>query len=487
LRSFFCIFISLTLFSKAVACKHKYRYPTDLPQFSQHPTKKIAFREMIIQFLKESCIFPEHIRTLEVENTHLTHFFAFNGALATAVGTNKEERDIFEKHAKENTSKNKEISLIHFPKNKIKEDFFRPTAQFEFASFNRNYVKHTKDNKFDIIFLTDIDAIIKKNLNLQDLQGLVADLLSKTKFIFIELPEKKEPLAPLGNTPLAIFDKCASQVSVKKIGTHGTRSLYFVVATRTLPIQGKKIIFDQVIEYRPSSFRVIYKNKDLILKEQLLDTQRYTVPWLERDMLNEIKVMKTFQGQDYGRVTHHVFSSVDSSRIRLVVPFIKNTSNLSERLLDLTPSDHNKIILSLLKTLVKFEKNGMTHHDMSVRNLLYNKASGKVTIIDFARAAKDKERQQISVYGWVDKWSDSSHTKTPVRPVGDILLSEFLNICWELHNRKVITFRNHVMKSEPIGIPQEYGPFEHLAGLVLNKKITTCTALLNYLESHPLA
>lgn len=482
---FFCFFTILIFFTEAVACKYKYRYPKDTPQFSQPLTKEMAYREIIIKALKESCIFPEHLRTLEIEDTHLTHFFAYNGALATALTPLKAEQESFEKHAKKNASKNKENSLIHLINGTPQEDTFRPVAKFTLASFDQTYVKNMKDDQFDVLFLTNIDGLLKKGVTLSTLQNLIENLLSKTKFIIIELPEKEEVLEPLGDHPLKIFDQCGSRVSLKKIGTHGTRSLYFVVVTRTISLQDKTIVFDQVMEYRPSSFRVLYKCKGFVLKEQFLDTQRYTIPWLERDMLNEIDVMKSFQGHDYGNVTHHVFSSVDNTHMRLVIPFIDNASNLSERLLDLTPSDHYRIALSLLKTLVKFEKNGLTHHDMSTRNLLYNSKSGDVTVIDFARSAKDKTRQQISVYGWEDKWSGSYHTRTPVRPVEDILLSEFLNICWELHNRKIIPFRNYVMKSEPVTDPQEYGPFQTIAWLVLNKKITTCRALLEYIEAHP--
>ena len=193
--------------------------------------------------------------------------------------------------------------------------------------------------------------------------------------------------------------------------------------------------------------------------------------------------MKSFQGKDHGTVTHSLFSSVDALCMRLVIPFIHKAVNVSETLLDLPQSDQFKIAHSLLRTLVKFEENGLTHHDMSTRNLLYSKDSQEVTVIDFARAAKDKIRQQISVYGWVDKGSGSSHTKTPVRSVEDTLLSEFLNVCWELHNRKIIPFRNHVMRSEPITNTEAYGPFKRIAWLILNKKITTCKALLDHIES----
>ena len=485
LRPFFCMLGTLILFSEAVACKYTYRYPKNTPQFSQPLTKEMAYREMIIKTLKGSCIFPEHIRTLEVEGTHLTHFFSYNGALSTALGTLKDGQETFEKHAKENAPRNKENSLIHLIDGNPQEDIFRPIAQFHLTYFDENYLKKIKDSQFDIIFLTNIDGFLRRDFTLQNLQDLMENLLSKTKFIFIELPEKEENLEPFGRNSLRIFDQCGSRVSIKKIGSYGTRSLYFVVLTRMIPLQDKGIIFDQVLEYRPSSFRIIYKNKDFILKEQLLDTQRYTIPWLERDMLNEIEVMKSFQGHDYGNITHHIFSSVDKSRMRLVVPFIDNASNLSEALLELTQPDHYTIALSLLKTFVKFGENGMTHHDMSTRNLLYNKTSGEVTVIDFARAAKDKIRQQISVYGWVDKWSGSNETRTPTRPVEDILLSEFLNICWELHNRKIIPFRDHVMRSEPVTDVKEYGLFQHIAELVLNKKIITCKALLEYIEAHP--
>ncbi len=483
IKNLFLLLIFPCIALKSFACQHNY---IPLNNITYNP-KETHYKTSIITILQESCIFPEHLRTLEVDGVTLTHFFARNGSLATALGTSTDVQNAFETFTKHNSLTNKEVSLIHLKSGGNAKDIFRPVQKFELASFDPPYVQNLHDNQFDIIFLTNIESLLRRGIKLQDLQNLMESLVSKTKMFFIELPEKSSPIHHLIPDPLLIFKKCSPHISVKKISTYGNNSLYFVLITKAVNIQGKQVIFDKIIEFRPASFRVLYRKDNYLLKEQLLDTGRYKIPWLEREMLNEIAIMKSFEGHDYGKVTHHIFSQVTKNSIQLVIPFIKNTVSLQRKLSDLSKKNQYTIIRSLLKTLVNFEENGLTHHDMSVRNLLYHLNTGEVTVIDFARAAKDDTRRQISMYGWVDKWTKSAErSRTPVRPVSDILLAEFLNVCWELYNKDLLDFDKNIMKSEPVLDVNEYGIFKNIAWMVLNKKVTTCKELLDYVDSHPL-
>jgi len=275
-------------------------------------------------------------------------------------------------------------------------------AEFEEGRFDEAYLDSIPEGRYQIgLFLSVFHHIIQAE-GLARAQQLAARLLEKIPICYFELALREEPVAfpwreSLPAEPLELFKDLP--VEVELLGMFPThlsgvfRPLYRVMRKGVVTVNGRAIAYDRV---EVKSFahsltkgnRAYYFSDRFFVKEAVVDRGENFEAFFQA--INEVILMHRSETWRPFRIEGVRFPrmidfEIDRNRIRVIFERAPGEL-LSDILGQLDEARKWKLLRRVETAALHLQSKGLLLNDLRVWNILFDRSSDEITIIDFGRA-----------------------------------------------------------------------------------------------------
>ncbi len=266
-------------------------------------------------------------------------------------------------------------------------------ASFARTDANFTYLKKIRKNEYDIIIAQDMGTTFRKH-NREWEKRFVASLAEKARIVFVELDAKHNTK----KTP-ACFASCpnyqVSNVTPRQGAGSAKPKALFKLLKRKFTIDGKRFRADQTItEFRSCKNRISRMGDRVYIKEYIKDPKGNSFPYLERAE-REIAFYQYAKQHKFTFIPLMRAHELTDDRIILAVDRVPG-QQVFKAYAGLNNTKKKKLIVSLLKAMVEFDKHKISHGDFSTKNMIWNPKTEKVSLIDFDSTEFGK-RQNVNL------------------------------------------------------------------------------------------